>query len=132
MNAHKIRLLIPGAAGELIDKLSILEIKKDRISGVEKQKNIQHELTSLQHVRAELGQDTRLDELHQALRQVNESLWVVEDKLRLKEKARDFGEEFIELARSVYRLNDKRAALKREVNLYVGSDIVEEKSYQAY
>lgn len=126
-------LLVPVSWGELLDKIAILQIKSERMTDTAKKENVRHELALLQRVRDDKVQgSTELDELVAALRQVNEALWDIEDEIRLCEKARDFGTGFIELARSVYITNDKRAALKYQVNTLLGSEVVEEKSYESY
>src|SRR5690606_26511067 len=122
-------LMIEVGAGELIDKITILKIKSDRMTDAAKLKNVKHELDVLSRAREEnLTQSDELDRLEDALRQVNEALWVIEDDIRACEAARDFGPKFIELARSVYIQNDKRAAIKKSINELCGSSIVEEKS----
>ncbi len=121
------------APGELIDKITILEIKKARISDPDKRPNIRIEWQTLTAARdATIPKSDRLEDLTAALKSVNESLWQIEDDIRDCERASDFGPRFIELARSVYRTNDKRAALKRDINDLLGSRLVEEKSYAAY
>ena len=126
-------LMIEVGAGELIDKITILKIKADRMTDAAKLKNVKHELEVLSRTRAEsLTQSDDLDRLEDALRQVNEALWVIEDDIRACEAARDFGPKFIELARSVYIQNDKRAAIKKSINELCGSSIVEEKSYTEF
>jgi len=126
-------LMIEVGAGELIDKITILKIKADRMTDVAKLKNVKHELDILSSARREhLAQSIDLDRLEDALRQVNEDLWVIEDDIRACEAARDFGPKFIELARSVYIQNDKRAAIKKSINELCGSSIVEEKSYTEF
>lgn len=126
-------LMIEVGAGELIDKITILKIKTARMTDPEKLRNVTHELGVLSHARAEaLQQSNELDRLEDELRQVNESLWVIEDDIRACEAARDFGPTFIELARSVYIQNDKRAILKKAINTLCGSRIVEEKSYTEF
>jgi uncharacterized coiled-coil DUF342 family protein len=130
----------PGAAvtieispGELIDKITILEIKSERMTDAAKLINVRTELDLLAQVRvAALAASHDLDALASDLKQVNEALWEIEDAIRLKEKAQDFGAEFVALARSVYRINDERAALKRRINDLLGAVIVEEKSYEEY
>jgi len=123
-------LMIEVGAGELIDKITILKIKVERMTDTAKLKNVKHELDVLSSARREyLAQSIDLDRLEDALRQVNEDLWVIEDDIRACEATRDFGPKFIELARSVYIQNDKRAAIKRSINELYGSSIVEEKSY---
>ena len=125
--------MIEVGAGELIDKITILKIKADRMTDVAKLKNVKHELDILSSARREhLAQSIDLDRLEDALRQVNEDLWVIEDDIRACEAARDFGPKFIKLARSVYIQNDKRAAIKKSINELCGSSIVEEKSYTEF
>ena len=121
------------APGELIDKITILRIKSERISDEAKLKNIRTELDILQKTQAEeVPQSAEMARLEGELNTVNEALWDIEDDIRDCERAKDFGEEFIRLARAVYITNDKRAALKKEINLLLGSTIVEEKSYAKY
>ncbi|NOY91375.1 MAG: hypothetical protein GXP55_09200 [Deltaproteobacteria bacterium] len=124
---------VPVSVGELIDKITILEIKAERISDQGKLENVQREFEALHAIRAREIEDT--DALRQttaALRRVNEALWAIEDAIREQERRGDFGERFIELARSVYRQNDQRARLKREIAELTGSALIEEKSYAAY
>lgn len=126
-------LMIEVGAGELIDKITILKIKLDRMTDAAKLKNVKYELDVLSRAREEnLTQSDELDRLEDALRKVNEALWVIEDDIRACEAARDFGQKFIELARSVYIQNDKRAAIKKSINELCGSSIVEEKSYTEF
>lgn len=126
-------VLIEIGAGELLDKITILQIKQARISDPEKLRNVAHELALLQRARQRsLPTLAELDRLEAELQSVNEALWVIEDDIRACEAARDFGPGFIELARSVYRQNDRRAALKKQINLLCGADIIEEKSYSPY
>ncbi len=126
-------LRVPVSPGELIDKLTILEIKLERMSDPAKKANVAKEFDVLsQELAKSVQQSPELARLHAALKQVNETLWVVEDDIRDCERAQDFGSKFIELARSVYRTNDRRAELKKEINLLLNSDLVEEKSYAAY
>ena len=121
------------APGELIDKITILRIKSERISDEAKLKNIRTELDILQKTQAEeVPQSAEMTRLEGELKAVNEALWDIEDDIRDCERAKDFGEEFIRLARAVYITNDKRAALKKEINLLLGSAIVEEKPYAKY
>jgi hypothetical protein len=123
-------VLIPGAVGELIDKITILEIKAERIADPAKLRNVAHELTLLARLRDERGfAGPDLEALTGKLRGVNLELWEIEDEIRLCEEGGDFGERFIALARAVYKTNDRRAALKRDINTLCGSSIVEEKSY---
>ena len=126
-------LRVPVSPGELIDKLTILEIKLERMSDPAKKVNVAKEFDVLSEELAKsVRQSSELTQLHSALKQVNETLWVVEDDIRDCERAQDFGPKFIELARSVYRINDRRAELKKEINLLLNSDLIEEKSYAAY
>lgn len=121
------------SAGELLDKIAILEIKQRRISDSGKQQNIRRELEALSSVRARALPSTQsLDAYFAELTRVNEILWDTEDEIRDCERRRDFGARFVELARTVYRTNDQRSAIKRAVNDLVGSRLVEEKSYSHY
>lgn len=120
----------PAAAGEVIDKITILQIKSERISDPAKRANVRRELDQLDGVWKSIAvPSAELDKAVAELKQVNEKLWVIEDDIRLCEKAGDFGEKFVRLARAVYQNNDRRSALKRQVNELLGSEIVEEKSY---
>jgi hypothetical protein len=123
----------PISHGELIDKITILEIKSERMSDPAKLANVRRELDLLNAIWS-TDDAAKIDiaDLRQALKTVNERLWVIEDDIRLQEKAQDFGAEFIRLARAVYFENDDRAKIKREINLRLGSQLVEEKSYQDY
>lgn len=126
-------MLIPGAVGELVDKITILQIKAERLSSPEQLKNVRHELELLQQLRAKHGiEGPALEGKMADLKTINEALWEVEDQLRDCERRNDFTEQFIHLARSVYKLNDRRAAAKREINVLFGSTINEEKSYAPY
>ena len=115
--------------GEVLDKISILAIKLDKIEDEDKLKNIQKEFISLT---SQINTSMYLDKLYMRLCQVNQKLWNVEDKLRDHDRLNNFNEDFINLARSVYKLNDERARIKKEVNIKYGSEIIEEKSYQEY
>ena len=126
-------IFIEVGPGEMIDKITILAIKSERMTAPEKLKNVRHELSVLQKAKQEnIAPSAELDQLEQKLKQVNESLWEIEDDIRQCEADQDFGEKFIALARSVYIENDKRAELKKEINLLVGTDIIEEKSYTQF
>lgn len=128
-----MELRISVSHGEVIDKITILQIKVERISNPDKLKNVRHELSVLAKVWADhVPSLPRLDELVAELKRVNESLWEIEDLLRHKESKGSFDAEFIELARKVYFTNDKRASLKREINDLLGSTLVEEKDYVDY
>ena len=126
-------ILVEVAPGELIDKITILEIKSERIADAGKLKNVRVELDVLAAARdAAMAASAELAELTAQLKQVNEALWKIEDAIRDCERGQDFGPKFIELARSVYHSNDRRAALKRQINELLGSKLIEEKSYAAY
>ena len=123
----------PISVGELLDKVTILEIKQEKISDPEKLKNVQHELSLLETIceQEELLSPEILKQ-KQALKAVNLRLWAIEDDIRIKEKKSEFDDEFIQLARSVYFENDDRADTKKQINLMTGSALIEEKSYQDY
>lgn len=119
--------------GELVDRITILEIKAERMEEEAKLANVREELRTLERARdASLRPEPEVARLTTGLKAVNEALWEIEDAIRDCERAGDFGPRFIELARSVYRQNDRRAALKREINAALGSRLVEEKSYKPY
>ena len=123
-------ILAPISIGELIDKITILEIKQIYMTGI-KLKNINKELKLLKKIL----QDKKLEiniELIKNLKKINKKLWEIEDNIRQKESNQEFDEEFIKLARSVYIENDKRASIKKEINQTYNSDLVEEKSYKNY
>lgn len=123
----------PLSIGELIDKITILEIKTERLADPGKLRNAAHELKLLEDRRIAAGlEGDGLLLLRLALKEVNEKLWAVEDNIRDRERAKDFGPQFIALARDVYRLNDERFGLKQKINALAGSAIVEEKSYRPY
>ena len=124
---------VPVSPGEVLDKITILEIKSERIGDEEKLRNVRLELDLLRrswvdHVR----EDDVIRGLKAELRAINEELWDIEDDIRDKERERSFDEGFIELARRVYFTNDRRSEVKKKLNLHLGSQIVEEKSYQKY
>ena len=124
---------VPVSFGELIDKITILEIKSRQISDPAKLANVRNELDLLNATWAnDAASQTDIGDERARLLAVNEALWDIEDRIRLKERAQAFDAEFVELARSVYVRNDERAAVKREINLKLGSQLVEEKSYQDY
>jgi len=117
----------------LIDRITILEIKLEKIRDEAKLVNIRHEYElSMGALRKEIAQSPELDRMTAELKAVNAELWRIEDDIRAQERANNFGEIFVALARSVYRTNDRRAAIKREINDLFQSKIVEEKSYEAY
>ena len=127
------QISVPIAYGELIDKITILEIKSERIRDAGKLANVRVELDLLNATwSANPVSGTEIGAERADLRRVNEALWDIEDRIRLKEKAKAFDAEFVELARSVYIRNDERAAIKRAINTKLGSTLVEEKSYQDY
>lgn len=123
-------ILVPTAPGELIDKLTILRLKEERIADPAKVVNVVTEKTALMATAdAQVAPSVELDALWEELYQINSELWVIEDDIRDCEKANDFGEEFIRLARAVYITNDRRADVKKKINLLLGSALIEEKSY---
>jgi hypothetical protein len=127
------QIKVPISPGELLDKITILEIKSERMTDPDKLGNVLRELELLSQVWARTVEvDETVQRVHEELKRVNESLWVIEDDIRDKERRKAFDEEFIELARSVYVTNDRRAEAKKQLNVYLGSEIVEEKSYQDY
>lgn len=131
MATHSIT--VPIAPGELIDKITILEIKCEQIRDEQKLANVRNELTLLLAARdAAIEASRELDALTARLKEINQALWRIEDGKRDCERRKQFGEQFIELARSVYIKNDERAAVKRKINELLGSQIVEEKNYQPY
>jgi len=124
---------VPISPGELLDKITILRIKSTRISDPQKVANVRMELQALEETwRASAFARAGIEADVNALLEVNERLWVIEDGIRDKERAQAFDAEFIRLARAVYFENDERAAIKRRINLKLGSSIVEEKSYAEY
>ena len=123
--------IVPVSWGELIDKITILEIKAERIADPAKRANVARELAALNAVRDQgRARAEGLAALTRELRQVNEALWTIEDDIRECEAKGDFGARFVALARSVYKYNDRRAALKRRINDLLGSELIEEKSYK--
>lgn len=133
-------ILVPVSPGELLDKITILRIKSARIGDPEKLRNIAIELDLLSSIWRESGCAAHSDpqvahalaQDERALESINERLWDIEDRIREKERAQRFDGEFIELARAVYLSNDERAAIKKRINLRLGSRIIEEKSYASY
>lgn len=126
-------ILIPISPGELLDKITILEIKSERIKDEAKIANVKNELSMLLDVwRTAVTEDADVLLLRKELKSINEELWDIEDDIRDEELNKRFSERFIELARSVYVTNDKRADAKKRLNIHLKSDIVEEKSYQDY
>lgn len=124
-----MNLNIPTSIGELYDKISILEIKMEKMTDEIKLVNISKELALLREI---AGRFTIDNNLYSKLKLVNQKLWKIEDDIRDKERAKDFGSEFVDLARSVYVCNDERSLVKKEINITYNSEIVEEKSYNSY
>ena len=126
-------ILVPVSFGELLDKIAILQIKSERMTDAAKLANVRNELSTLEKTwMAHPAAGGDIVELRARLKAVNERLWVIEDDIRIKEKAQAFDEEFIRLASAVYFENDDRARIKKDINLALGSAYVEEKSYQDY
>lgn len=120
---------VPVSWGELLDKITILEIKRERITRAEARENVLREYRLLRSIGGKVLNRSGIAPLVRALKAVNEALWEIEDAIREQEAARQFGADFIQLARAVYQRNDERAAIKREINLKLESDLIEEKSY---
>ncbi len=128
-----MKILAEISPGELIDKITILEIKLEKIADEAKRGNVRHEYEILSATLAQnVAESADLARLRGELKAVNLQLWQIEDDIRDEERAKNFGETFIALARSVYRTNDQRAELKRAINLITDSELIEEKSYAAY
>ena len=126
-------LLTPVSPGEVIDKITILQIKYEKINNKNKLKNIKNELNLLLPLINEKKYETfEIQNLMKNLKKINHDLWDIEDNIREKEKFKEFDDEFIKLARSIYKTNDKRAEIKKKINLLTKSDIIEEKSYKKY
>ena len=127
------KILVEVSVGELLDKISILEIKKEKIKDPEKLRFINDEYDVLKdQFRKNVKSDEKLDSLFKSLKEINSKLWVIEDNKRLCEKNSDFGQEFIKLSRDVHFLNDDRAKIKLEMNNHTGSKIKEIKEYTSY
>jgi hypothetical protein len=127
------KILVEVSVGELLDKISILEIKKDKIKDSAKLKFINDEHTILKgQLDQNVKSDDKLNKLFQSLKEINAKLWVIEDDKRLCEKNKDFSEKFIKLSRDVHFLNDDRAKIKLEINNHTGSKIKEIKEYTSY
>lgn len=123
-------ILVPTAPGELIDKLTILRLKSERIVDAAKVANVRVEMAALiATADRHIAKSAELDALWDDLYRINADLWVIEDDIRACEAAKDFGDEFIRLARAVYITNDRRADVKKKINLLLGSALIEEKSY---
>ena len=127
------KIIVEVSVGELLDKISILEIKKEKIKDAEKLKFINNEHSILKNQLDEnIKSDEKLNNLYHSLKEINSKLWVIEDDKRQCEKEKDFGEKFIKLSRDVHFLNDDRAKIKLEINNHTGSTIKEIKEYTSY
>ena len=127
------KILVEVSVGELLDKISILDIKKDKIKNLEKLEHIKIEYNILKkEYDNKVKNDDKLSSLYSSLKEINSKLWVIEDEKRFCEKNADFGEEFIKLSRDVHFLNDERAKIKLEINIHTGSKIKEIKEYTKY
>ena len=127
------KIIVEVSIGELLDKISILEIKQEKIKDSEKLKFINNEHSILKdQLKKNIKSDDKLDNLFQSLKEINAKLWVIEDEKRQCEKDKDFGEKFIKLSRDVHFLNDDRAKIKLEINNHTGSSIKEIKEYTNY
>ena len=128
-----VEVSVEVSPGELIDKITILEIKLERIDDAKKLKNIKSEWETLTAARdAAVEPSEELERLTAELKQINERLWEIEDHIRECERDKNFGDKFVELARGVYKNNDERSRLKRDINKLLGSRLIEEKSYAPY
>jgi len=127
------KIIVEVSIGELLDKVSILEIKQEKIKDTEKLKFINNEHSVLKdQLKKNVQSDEKLEKLYQSLKEINYKLWLIEDEKRLCEKKKDFGEKFIKLSRDVHFLNDDRATIKLEINNHTGSKIKEIKEYTKY
>ena len=127
------KIIVEVSIGELLDKVSILEIKQEKIKDSEKLKFINNEHSVLkEQLKKSVKSDEKLDMLYQSLKEINSKLWIIEDEKRQCEKEKDFGEKFIKLSRDVHFLNDDRAKIKLEINNHTGSKIKEIKEYTKY
>lgn len=126
-------ILIPVSPGELVDKITILEIKSERMSDPEKLANVRRELEILRVEQARhIPASEAIRDMTARLKEVNDRIWVLEDVIRDCERNKNFGAVFLDTARKIYQTNDERAAVKKEINIHLGSTIIEEKSYSAY
>ena len=123
---------VPVSWGELIDKITILEIKSERLMSETALQNVRQELAALRHFAGEAVRNPEVAALKADLKRINETLWEIEDDIRAKEAAKSFDDEFVRLARAVYHNNDERGRVKRKINVALKSDITEEKQYSAY
>lgn len=127
-----MKIKIPVSAGELVDKITILKIKKKNVIDQDKKVNIDRELDFLTDIYNEINNEKKLDSFLNKLLEINQKLWEIEDEIRVLERKKQFDEDFILLARSVYIENDKRFEIKNEINNFLGSAIKEEKLYEDY
>jgi len=127
-----VKIKIPVSAGELVDKITILKIKKKNVIDQNKKVNIDRELDFLTDIYNEINNEKKLDSFLNKLLEVNQKLWEIEDEIRILERKKQFDEDFILLARSVYIENDKRFEIKNKINNFLGSAIKEEKLYEDY
>ena len=127
-NKHLSNILTPVSLGELIDKITILEIKKVHMTGIQL-KNVDKELKLLKDILQRIDLEIEIDLINK-LKEVNNNLWEIEDNIRLKESNQEFDKEFIQLARAVYKENDRRASIKKQINKKYNSELMEEKSYK--
>ena len=127
------KIIVEVSIGELLDKISILEIKQGKIKDTEKLKFINNEYSILKNqLEKNVKSDDKLNDLYQSLKEINSKLWVIEDDKRQCEKEKDFGEKFVKLSRDVHFLNDDRAKIKLNINNHTGSKIKEIKEYTNY
>ena len=127
------KIIVEVSIGELLDKISILEIKQEKIKDLDKLKFINNEYSILKdQLKKNVKSDEKIDNLYQSLKEINAKLWIIEDDKRQCEKDKDFGEKFIKLSRDVHFLNDDRAKIKLEINNHTGSSIKEIKEYTNY
>ena len=127
-----MEITIPTSIGELVDKLTILNIKLENVTNREKKENLVKEKNKLQEIYDNLNFDDEIDQFFNQLMTINKKLWNIEDEIRILERNKQFDEKFIKLARSVYITNDERFSIKNKINNFVGSNIKEEKLYQKY
>ena len=131
-NNEEKGIRISVSVGEIFDKITILQIKQNKITDKEKLINVETELFEIKNIVNHYNNDEVVNLLVRNLKNVNLQLWEIEDKIRIKESQKEFDKEFIELARSVYIVNDKRAKIKKDINLKTNTHLVEEKSYTSY
>ena len=127
-----MEITIPASIGELVDKLTILNIKLENVTNKEKKENLVKEKNKLQKIYDDLNFDDEMNQFFNQLMTINKKLWNIEDEIRILERNKQFDEKFIKLARSVYITNDERFSIKNKINNFVGSNIKEEKLYQKY